>query len=238
MSVDTRGREASQRALAAVDRIHVPDASELVMSRRRRQLTRIAVLGVASIFVVTAGLLSVIDSVSGPARTQRVQVRPTTPSIAKAKIEFREVRLTVPLTGSLAGESCPAPATLFSAPEGEMFADRTGKVCYILSPVLLTGAGIDSASAAYDAASSQWLVDMKWDNDEFLTKIARPFVGKEIAIVSDGLVQSTPTINPGITGSNIEIGGNFNRTDAINLAAAIMGVASSAVHVDISGATP
>lgn len=238
MSVDTRGREASQRAFAAVDRIDVPDASAVVMSRRRRHRTRVAVVGVTSILVATAGLLAVIHSVTGPPRSTQVQVQPTTPPISKAKIEFREVRLTVPLTGSLAGESCPAPETLFSPPDGEMLADRTGRTCYILSPVLLTGAGIDSASAAYDAASSQWMVDMKWDNDDFLTKIARPFVGKQIAIVSDGIVQSTPTINPGITGSNIEISGNFSRTDAINLASSIMGIASSAVHVETSGGTP
>ena len=79
---------------------------------------------------------------------------------------------------------------------------------------------------------------MKWDNDDFLTKIARPFVGKQIAIVSDSIVQSTPTINPGITGSNIGISGNFGRTGAVNLASSIMGIASSAVHVQKHPAAP
>jgi preprotein translocase subunit SecD len=238
MSVDTRGRDASQRARAAVERIDLPDASALVMRRRRRQQTRIAVIGVASVLVASVGLLAVIESGNRPARSPQVQVQPTVAPSSMAKIEFRDVRLIVPLTGSLAGPSCPAPSALFSPPDGEMFADRTGTTCYILGPVLLTGAGIDGTSATYDAALSEWIVDIKWHGDEFVSKIARPFVGQQIANVSDGIVQSTPTINPGVTGNDLEISGNLSRADAINLAASIMGVAPSAVHVETSGGAP
>ena len=50
--------------------------------------------------------------------------------------------------------------------------------------------------------------------------------------MSGGIVQSAPTINPGIGGRDVEISGNFSRTEAINLAAMTMGIAPSAVHVE------
>ena len=157
MSVDTRGREASQRAFAAVDRIDVPDASAVVMSRRRRHRTRVAVVGVTSILVATAGLLAVIHSVTGPPRSTQVRCSRPRRRSRRRRSSSREVRLTVPLTGSLAGESCPALQHFFSPPDGEMLREPTGRTCYILSPVLLTGASIDS-SAAYGAASCNgWL---------------------------------------------------------------------------------
>ena len=45
-----------------------------------------------------------------------------------------------------------------------------------------------------------------------------PYVGKQVAIELDGVVQSAPTINPGITGQDVTISGNFTRKQAHDLA--------------------
>ena len=156
---------------------------------------------------------------------------PTVEPAPKASLEFRAVRLTVPIPASQAGKGCPRSSRPSSPPAGELFGDRTGKACYILGPVLLTGSGIQEASAGYDQATQQWSVNVRWRDNEFLTKIAGPLVGKEVAIVSGGIVQSAPTINPGISGRDVEITGDFSRTDAINFAAMTMGIPPSAVRV-------
>ena len=73
------------------------------------------------------------------------------------------------------------------------------------------------------------------NNNDFFKKIVEPNVNKEVAIVLNGVVLSAPTINPGITGRSVEITGDFSRSDAVNAAALIMGVASSHVKVDSIG---
>jgi preprotein translocase subunit SecD len=78
-------------------------------------------------------------------------------------------------------------------------------------------------------------VDLHWGNDDFLKKIAQPLINKEVAIVLDGLVVSTPVINRGITGRDVEITGAISRAEAINVAASIMGIAPSQVRIDTSG---
>ena len=59
---------------------------------------------------------------------------------------------------------------------------------------------VGSASAQYDPHTSQWVVDVKFKNDDFVNKVAVPYVNKLVAIELDGVVQSAPEINPGITG--------------------------------------
>jgi preprotein translocase subunit SecD len=230
VNVDERGRDAASRVVAAVEKLEVPDPSAVVVRRRHRRRTRIAFAGVATVLAVAGGALAVINVVSEPSQSRQVQVQPTTPISPQTTplFDLREVLLTVPMTGSNTTGACPDPASLSSPPAGQMFADRTGQNCYILGPTVLTGSGIDSASAHYDAASSQWLVTLRWRDPELQTKLAGPLRDGRIAIVSDGIVQSTPTIYSGIFDyRDVDIRGNFSRTDAITLAARIMGAGRS-----------
>jgi preprotein translocase subunit SecD len=104
------------------------------------------------------------------------------------------------------------------------FAPTTGKnkgkheVCYVMSQTVLTGRSIDKAEARVDPQTGSWQVLVHFKNDDFVTKIAQPLVGKNVAIVLDGVVYSAPTINQGITGRDVQITGNFSQSDAKNLA--------------------
>jgi preprotein translocase subunit SecD len=82
---------------------------------------------------------------------------------------------------------------------------------------LLTGRRVSTARARYDSASG-WLVDVTFKSDDFVTKVATPNVGKEVAIVLDGVVQSAPKINAGITGKTVQISGTFTQSEAKDLA--------------------
>ena len=90
--------------------------------------------------------------------------------------------------------------------------------CYLLGPTLLTGRNIDSAGSDYDSNSAEYVTNIKFGNDDFVQKIATPLVGQNVAIELDGVVQSAPTINPGITGRDVQISGDFSEGEASDLA--------------------
>jgi len=107
--------------------------------------------------------------------------------------------------------------------------------CYELGPALVTGADVASTSVAYDSTVSRWAIELHLANKHFLTRIAQPLVNQQIAIVLNRVVQSAPTINPGITGYDIEVVADtrpYSRAQAIAIAAAIMGERASAVRVN------
>ena len=96
--------------------------------------------------------------------------------------------------------------------------DRKQTSCYVLGPALVTGKSIGSASVVYDSTQSQWATNVHFKNNDFIDKIAKPLVGKNVAIELDGVVQSAPLINPNITGRDVEITGQFTQGEAKQLA--------------------
>jgi preprotein translocase subunit SecD len=91
---------------------------------------------------------------------------------------------------------------------------------YQLGPTLLTGEAVSTADATYE--NGQWGVNVKFTSQggqDFVNKVANPNVGKQVAIVLDGIVQSAPVINPGITAGNpVRISGSFKQQEAQDLA--------------------
>ena len=73
-------------------------------------------------------------------------------------------------------------------------------------------------------------------NDDFLRKIARPLVGRLVAIELDGVVESAPEINPGITGRDVEISGSFTEREAKDLAVVVR-YGALPVHLQFVSAT-
>jgi len=96
--------------------------------------------------------------------------------------------------------------------------DRKRTACYVLGAAVVTGKSVGSASAVYDSQSSQWVTSVKFKNDDFINKIAVPYLRKLVAIELDGVVQSAPEINPGITGRDVQISGDFSQGEAKDLA--------------------
>ena len=94
--------------------------------------------------------------------------------------------------------------------------DETG--CFFVGPTLLTGTAINTATARYAEGTGGWFVEVEFDNDDFATQVAQPFVGQLVAIELDGVVQSAPRINEGITGNNVVIEGDFSEGEARDLA--------------------
>jgi preprotein translocase subunit SecD len=104
------------------------------------------------------------------------------------------------------------------AAQSVVLPDRKRTACYVLGPAIVTGKSVGSAKAEYDPNKSQWATSVKFKNDDFVTKIAGPYVNKLVAIELDGVVQSAPEINPGITGRDVQITGQFSQGEAKDLA--------------------
>ncbi|MCZ7536384.1 MAG: protein translocase subunit SecD [Acidimicrobiia bacterium] len=95
-------------------------------------------------------------------------------------------------------------------------ADRAG--CYELGPAVLTGKSVRGAKARYDGAQGGWLVEVEFKGNDFVEKVAVPYAEQLVAIVLDGAVYSAPNIQPGITGSDVQITGSFSEREAKDLA--------------------
>ena len=152
---------------------------------------------------------------------------PSTPTTAKA---------TTPTTAPAAqqGPSSCENGALVTPPEQNTAAaqqvilperpakpGQTPTICYVLGPTLMTGKDVGTASATVDPTSASWIVQVHFKNNDFVTKIAQPYVGKQVAITLDQEVVSAPTINQGITGQDVQITGNFSSHDAHQLALAL-----------------
>jgi preprotein translocase subunit SecD len=96
--------------------------------------------------------------------------------------------------------------------------DLNHTACYLLGPTILTGRGVGTASAIIDTTTAAWIVNVHFKNNDFVTKVAVPYVNKQVAIELDGVVQSAPTINQGITGKDVTISGTFTSKQAHQLA--------------------
>lgn len=89
--------------------------------------------------------------------------------------------------------------------------------CYLLGPAVLTGKSVSTAGTSYEPGRG-YTVNLTFRGDDFVEKVAVPYVNQQVAIVLDGVVYSAPTINPGITGRDVQITGRFTRGQAEDLA--------------------
>jgi preprotein translocase subunit SecD len=99
-------------------------------------------------------------------------------------------------------------------------SDDQGASRLALGPALMTGKDVKSASAQYESGQG-WVVHLSFTGDGFSTfnKIAAQYVGKQIAIVLDGVVQSYPVIKDAKFDTNdVVISGNFKEKEAKDLA--------------------
>ena len=89
-----------------------------------------------------------------------------------------------------------------------------------LGPELMTGKDVKSADARFESGTG-WDVHLSFTGDGFnkFNDIAAKYVGKQIAIVLDGVVQSYPVIKDAkFTTNDVVISGNFKESEAKSLA--------------------
>jgi preprotein translocase subunit SecD len=133
---------------------------------------------------------------------------------------------TDPLAVAFAALDCSQPAnrqgnSSVDKPTEEIVAcDRDGKAKYLLAPATVVGTDVKGATARLDpAGTNQWQVGVTFTGggQKKFTDLTAATVGKQVAIVLDGVVISAPVIQNTIPG-DAQITGNFSKDEAQNLA--------------------
>jgi preprotein translocase subunit SecD len=123
-----------------------------------------------------------------------------------------------PLTGVVkTTEDIPDQEVVLPIRKG---SDDQGAARLRLGPTLMTGKDVKTASAAFESGQG-WVVHLSFTGDGFkkFNEIAAQYVGQQIAIVLDGVVQSYPVIkNAKFDQNDVVISGNFKERDAKDLA--------------------
>jgi hypothetical protein len=204
-------------------------------SQRPRPPRRRLVLAVIGGVILLGAALVVFANQHHAARVQ-INQGPTTTADGDA-LSFREVLNILPYRGQASSSSSPGgvasgttsceggalvtPRSKQAPGAKVVLPDRKKTACYLLGPTLLTGHNIGTADAVSDTTTSAWIINVHFTNNDFVTKIAVPYVTKQIAIVLNGIVESAPTVNPGITGQDVTISGEYDEATAKRVAASI-----------------
>lgn len=135
-----------------------------------------------------------------PEITNIDQVKQTIGSVAK--LEFRLV----------ANVNTPPDKTV-------PLKSREGGQVRVEDEVLMTGAEVENATVEYDPQNNKTGVNMRLNSFGKTTfaRITSENVQRQLAIVLDGLVQSSPVINEPILQGSASITGRFSRDDANRL---------------------
>ncbi|HEX9682321.1 MAG TPA: protein translocase subunit SecD [Acidimicrobiales bacterium] len=102
-----------------------------------------------------------------------------------------------------------------------VLGDRDGELRYRLAPAELTGEIVSTANARFGITGpSEWavLVDFTAEGSPLWDDLAARIVGRQLAIVLDGIVQSAPTIQTAQFGGSATISGSFSEREAKDLA--------------------
>jgi preprotein translocase subunit SecD len=134
------------------------------------------------------------------------------------RLEFKLLNTDGDLQKALAG-TVPADSELLHGED----VDETGKVVkrpYLLyKQTLLTGDRLKEAKVGIDQFNKP-AVNISFDSEgaKVFDRITAENVGRQLAIVLDGVVHSAPRIQDRISGGNAEITGNFTHDEAAKLA--------------------
>jgi preprotein translocase subunit SecD len=88
-----------------------------------------------------------------------------------------------------------------------VLTDPRHTVCYVLGATRLRADDVERARTVVNPASSEWEVSVRFANDDFVREVASVEVGEQVAIVADGVFESAPIVNVGITGRDVTIAG-------------------------------
>jgi preprotein translocase subunit SecD len=124
--------------------------------------------------------------------------------------------------------SCPPAGQAVDVednPDKPLITCDDSGIKYLLSPAMLEGTALKTASAGIPQGQVQWIVTLSFDGagTKTFAEISRALYGtdKQFAIVLDGQVLSAPTMNGLILNGEAQIEGNFTEASAQSLATSL-----------------
>ena len=110
------------------------------------------------------------------------------------------------------------PGATYDRDQPIQATDADGTLLYQLGPAEVVGEAVSSARAAFEGAGWAVNVDFTSQGSRDWDDMAARYVGQQIAIVLDGVVQSAPTIQTANFGGTAQITGDFSEGEAKDLA--------------------
>jgi preprotein translocase subunit SecD len=182
-------------------------------------------------------------AVAGTSVTFQVTRRPTSEEAAvlsrRGHLTFRgvvEAHAANAAAGGDAGDCADAAyrtrlATANGGPDADarrvVACAATGDAKYLLGPVEMTGRDVRSAEAAAETFGqdpmSRWVVTVTMTSASRWAALTEKYVGQQLAIVLDGVVQSAPTVEQRIPDGSASVSGSFTEASARALAAVLRG---------------
>jgi preprotein translocase subunit SecD len=158
--------------------------------------------------------------------TARLEEREVLGTIAPSDPSYATTPLTPtdPSTGAFETTSDQDPVVSYQDTNGDgVFTDGVDTK-FTLGGVEITGADLSKATAVFQTSSQGavggWQINFSLNGSgskKFADATTR-LIGKQLAIVLDGAVQSAPTVQSAITGGQGQITGSFTEREAKNLA--------------------
>lgn len=172
---------------------------------------RVDLLGVKEPSIQKKGTDSII--VQLPGQTNPVRARNIIQQ--SAKLDFRFVVED-------ADPAAPGNNLVFSYEQKDPISDEIISVreLVVKDRVVMSGVLVQDARVVYSQTTGQPYVTVDFNSagSEIFAKITSKNVGKSLAIILDGKVQSYPRINEPIYGGSAQISGNFSNQEAADLA--------------------
>ncbi|TLN19156.1 preprotein translocase subunit SecD, partial [bacterium] len=143
-----------------------------------------------------------------------------------AQLQFRLLDDSVTAESALAGGVPMGDEVLYGK---KKIDPRTGNEigtapAYLVQRrVIMTGEVVRNAQMSVDQNRAEYYVLMEFDKtgEEVFAEVTGQNVGKRLAIILDGVVQSAPVIREAIPGGRASISGTFTRDEARDLAIAL-----------------
>ena len=149
------------------------------------------------------------------------------------KVAYLELRLVHQDSDELVAQGLSEPGYEFMR---EPHKSRSGPDLpgyLVQKKPVLTGKSIKSAYMSRNPVNNQPEVEFTLDSDgtDIFAKVTRDNVGRQLAIVLDGELQSAPNIHEPIEGGRGQISGNYTEQEAQNLANALQNPLQAPVHI-------
>lgn len=199
----------SQREAERIRELAVRQSLETIRNR-------VDQFGVAEPYIVPEGERWIVVQLPGVKEPERA-----INLIGKtALLEFKVVDEQVNLQEALAGRLPEEDELLY-----QHLRDETGNVVQRIPYVVkkkpvLTGDALTSARAAISPETGEFEVALEFDREgsRIFAEFTKENVGRHLAIILDGVVQSAPRINEPIPGGRARITGRFTEKEATDLA--------------------
>ncbi|NDC38398.1 MAG: protein translocase subunit SecD [Proteobacteria bacterium] len=158
--------------------------------------TRVDQFGVAEPLIQTSGEKRIILEMPGASNVE--DVKRIVGSVAK--LEFR----LTPVPGSTTGT--------------KTLKDRSGAQVQVEDEVLMAGDAVQTASTAFPQGQFEVMLTLTSEGGRLFRKITTEHVQRNLAIILDNVVYSSPTIREPIPNGQASISGSFTETEARDLA--------------------